>query len=114
MNRLHAVRWAGGLIFAVALTVGAPSGASAQSAADQALLERVEAAIRSASDLPADSIEVSVSDGVVTLRGALVCDGCGAGATPGGTATLEQNLGAVVRAVPGVEKVEFELEYGRR
>lgn len=77
-------------------------------------MERVEAAIRSASDLPADSIEVSVIGGVVTLRGSLVCDGCGAGATPGGTATLEQNLGAVVRAVPGVEKVEFELEYGRR
>jgi osmotically-inducible protein OsmY len=89
-----------------------PESAAAQSAADQALKARVEAALESASDVPADSIAVQVSGGVVTLVDSVACEGCGGNATPGGAATVQQSLGAVVRAVPGVERVEFRLRYG--
>lgn len=88
----------------------APSG---QSRADSLLAARVEAAIEAASDLSADSIRVEVSEGVVTLTGSVVCDDCGGTRTPGGTGTVQQSLGAVVRAVPGVERVRFDLVYRR-
>jgi BON domain len=101
------------LLAVALLTLGATS-ASAQSAKDQALKARVEAVIKAVSDIPTDSVTVSVTSGVVTLAGSLVCDRCGAGATPGGPATLEQSLAAVVRAVPGVERVEIRLRYGQR
>jgi osmotically-inducible protein OsmY len=98
------------LVFA-AVALLHPSRSWAQSAADGALKAKVEAVLGSMSDVPSDSITVQASAGVVTLSGTLVCDRCGAGATPGGTATLEQNVAAVVRAVPGVEKVEIRLKY---
>lgn len=94
-----------------------PGAASAQAPgtgatpADSALAARVTAAIEAASDVPADSIRVVASDGTVHLIGSVACDGCGGNSTPGGTGTVQQSLGAVVRAVPGVEGVRFDLRY---
>lgn len=100
------------LLAAVPTIVFTAIPAAAQTAPDTLLKARVEAALESASDVPADSITVQVSDGVVTLAGSVVCDGCGGRSTPGGTGTVQQSLGAVVRAIPGVERVEFRLRYG--
>lgn len=85
--------------------------AAAQGSPDAALESRVEAALVGASDLPADAITVEARDGVVTLTGSLVCEECGGNRTPPGVGTIQQSLGAVVRAVPGVERVEFNLQY---
>ncbi len=85
--------------------------AHAQTQTDQQLKTRVEAALAAAADVPADSITVQVEGGVVTLSGSVVCDACGGNSTPGGTGTVQQSLGAVVRAVPGVERVVFRLRY---
>jgi osmotically-inducible protein OsmY len=98
------------LVLAGAAASAAP--AAAQSTPDADLRARVEAAIASAADVPSDSITVQVRAGVVTLAGSVACDGCGGNSTPGGSATVQQSLGAVVRAVPGVEQVEFRLRYG--
>jgi len=95
------------------MLVAAPAATEAQSSADSVLTARVEAAVRAATDLPADSITVSARGGVVTLRGSLLCDGCGGNSTPGGTSTIQQSLSAVVRAVPGVQSVVFDLVYRR-
>ena len=76
---------------------------------DDVLQERVEAAIARASDVPADAITVVVIDGVVTVTGSVVCEECGGRRTPGGFGTVQQSLGAVVRAIPGVQSVEFDL-----
>lgn len=81
--------------------------------ADSVLAARVSAALAAASDLPADSISVTAESGVVTLTGSVVCDDCGGARTPGGTGTVQQSLGAVVRAVPGVREVRFVLVYRR-
>jgi hypothetical protein len=85
--------------------------AAAQSNADEALRTRVEAALAAAADLPADSISVQVQGGVVTLSGSVACEGCGGNATPGGAGTVQQSLGAVVRAIPGVTDLRFALRY---
>jgi hypothetical protein len=102
------------LLICVAMAVGLGVGgsAAAQEPGDDVLKARVEAALKAASDLPADSITVVVSQGVVTLKGSVVCDECGGGRTPGGSGTIQQSLGAVVRAVPGVRSARFELRYG--
>ena len=97
--------------FGAAVALGACGSAATQRAPDEVLKERVEAALESTSDVPADSITVEVSNGAVTLTGSVVCEGCGGRLTPGGFGTVQQSLGAVVRAIPGVESVEFELEY---
>ena len=103
------------LICVVAVaSLGAPEAAAAQSPADSALKVRIEAALVAASDVPADSITVAVSQGVVTLTGSVVCQECGGRRTPGGSGTTQQSLGAVVRAIPGVASVEFKLEYQPR
>ena len=96
---------------AFALTACASGIAGAQSDADAALEARVANAIDNASDLPVDSLSVAASDGVVRVTGSLVCADCNGMLTPGGVQTIQQSLGAVVRAVPGVERVEFDLEY---
>jgi osmotically-inducible protein OsmY len=82
-----------------------------QSGADDALEARVVAAIANASDLPADAFSVAASDGVVRITGAVACEDCGGMQTPGGIQSIQQSLGAVTRAVPGVERVEFDLEF---
>lgn len=81
--------------------------------ADSLIAARVEAALDAAADLRADSLSVAVTRGVVLITGSVVCDECGGTRTPGGTGTVQQSLGAVVRAVPGVEQVRFDLVYRR-
>lgn len=115
--RIRVVRAAGVVVLACGLGM-APEATTAQStgpanAADSVLLARVEAALAAASDLPADSITVSVAGGLVTLVGSVVCEQCGGSRTPSGSGTVQQSLGAVVRAVPGVERVSFDLVYRR-
>ena len=85
--------------------------AGAQSSANAVLEARVAAAIENASDLPNGTLSVDASDGIVTILGSVACENCGGMLTPGGVQTVQQSLGAVVRAVPGVERVEFNLEY---
>ena len=99
------------LLVALAASALVASSAAAQAAPDDALRARVEAALAAASDLPADSLTVQVQGGVVTLSGSVLCDDCGGNATPGGVGTVQQSLGAVVRAVPGVTDVRFVLRY---
>ena len=94
-----------------AIALGACGSEAAQNVPDDVLKERVEAVLEQASDVPADAITVEVSNGVVTLTGSVVCEGCGGSFTPPGFGTVQQSLGAVVRAIPGVGSVEFELEY---
>ena len=98
---------------ALAISFGAATAfsACASGVPDELLQERVEAALAAASDVPADALSVVVMDGIVTISGSVVCQECGGRRTPGGSGTVQQSLGAVVRAIPGVESVEFELEY---
>ncbi len=77
---------------------------------DAEIALRVESALRNASDLP-QGIDVQVSEGQVLISGSLQCEDCGGMRTPGNTGTIQQSLGAVVRAVPGVTEVNFELDY---
>ena len=98
-------------LLAALLALAGTATASAQTQEEAALKARVEAALATASDVPADSVTVQVSGGVVTLSGSVVCEDCGGSSTPGGSGTVQQSLGAVVRAVPGVERVEFRLRY---
>jgi osmotically-inducible protein OsmY len=101
------------LAFAAVATLAAcVSGTdNGQATADDALEARVASAIVNASDLPADAFLVAASDGVVRITGSVVCDECGGMLTPAGIQSIQQSLGAVVRAVPGVERVEFDLDY---
>ena len=96
---------------ALVISFGAAVAFSACGVPDELLQERVEAALAAASDVPADALSVVVMDGIVTISGSVVCQECGGRRTPGGSGTVQQSLGAVVRAIPGVESVEFELEY---
>ena len=113
----RSMRSAPGIHLALVACLGAATALGAcgpdvpEAPPDDVLQERVEAAIARASDVPADSITVAVSDGVVTLTGSVVCEECGGSRTPGGFGTVQQSLGAVVRAIPGVQSVEFELRY---
>jgi hypothetical protein len=111
-SRIESFRKRGGRIL-VALVACAlfTAPAAAQISSDAALRARVEAALAAASDLPADSIAVQVQGGIVTLSGSVLCDGCGGNATPGGVGTVQQSLGAVVRAIPGVTDLRFSLRY---
>lgn len=77
---------------------------------DLVLAGRVQAALESASDLPRE-LSVEVTDGVVLISGALACEDCGGNRTPGNIGTIQQSLGTVVRAVPGVTEVRFQLDY---
>ena len=111
--RSRVVRLGFTALAALALSACASSMAGAQSSADAALEARVTAAIDNASDLPSGVLTVDASDGVVRIAGSVACEDCGGMLTPGGVQTVQQSLGAVVRAVPGVERVEFDLEYAR-
>ena len=109
--RNPSVRFALAFFAAAVASLGAPASAAAQGPADASLRMRIVAALESASDLPADSLSVQVRDGVVTVTGTVVCDECGGRRTPGGSGTVQQSLGAVIRAIPGVTRVEFSLRY---
>ena len=95
-----------------ALLAACAAGVSgAQNPDDAALAARVAAAIAGTSDLPQNSLAVAADGGVVQISGSVACADCGGMLTPGGIQTIQQTLGAVVRAVPGVERVEFDLSY---
>ena len=98
-------------VLAGALTACSVNAVSGQDAADASLAARVSAALENSSDLPANALEVDVDAGRVIVSGSVACGECGGTLTPGGFASVQQSLGAVVRAVPGVEQVEFDLQY---
>jgi len=101
-------------MLACVVLAGSPRLAASQTAstrADSVLVARVVTVLESASDLPERAISVRATNGVVTLAGSVVCAECGGSSTPNGSGTVQQSLGAVVRAVPGVQGVLFELVY---
>jgi len=106
-----AVRCLAAAVVMVLLAACAAGVSGTQTSADAALEARVSAAIAGASDLPTDAFDITAEGGVVHIAGSVVCEGCGGMQTPGGIQTIQQTLGAVVRAVPGVERVEFDLTY---
>lgn len=73
---------------------------------DTELLAQVTALLGRQTDLP-PALEVSVSAGVVTIGGSLECEECAGWETPGNAGSVQQSIGAVVRAVPGVFEVQF-------
>ena len=75
---------------------------------DEQIRIQVEAVISRAADLP-QQIAVEVREGVVFISGSLDCEGCGGLRTPGNIGTVQQSLGAMVRAVTGVNAVVFDL-----
>ena len=83
---------------------------SSSATIDAQIKSRVESAIASADDLPA-GFTVEVDEGMVLIEGSVVCEGCGGLRTPGRVGSIQQSLGAIVRAVPGVMSVEFSLNY---
>lgn len=89
-----------------------PSNISeADVAIDDNIRAQVESALENAADLP-QSFTVEVNEGVVLISGSMVCEDCGGMRTPGNIGTVQQSLGGVVRAVPGVMRVDFDLSYG--
>ncbi len=106
-RRLHGI-----LVLLVALLLtscgneGETGTATGSETNDIELQRMVEDAIAAASDLP-DGLSVQVRDGVVSISGSLSCPDCGGQRTPGTLGTIQQSIGAVVRAVPGVQDVRF-------
>ena len=80
-------------------------------AIDERIKAQVESAVASAKDLPS-GFTVQVTEGIVLITGSVVCDDCGGMRTPGHIGTIQQSLGGVVRAIPGVMSVNFDLSYG--
>jgi hypothetical protein len=90
---------------------GASSEISSSAVAiDAQIKSQVESAIANADDLPS-GFTVEVDEGMVLIEGSVVCEGCGGLRTPGRVGGIQQSLGAIVRAVPGVMSVEFSLNY---
>ena len=91
-----------------------PDEVMVESPPNEVLRERVEQALMSAADVPAENITVEVNDGVVTLTASDLCQGheCPGRGTPGQVGTVQQSIGAVVRAIPGVRDVQFSLGLG--
>ena len=75
---------------------------------DEQIKSQIESAIAFSEDLP-QLIGVQVLEGVVIITGVLDCEDCGGMRTPGNLGTVQQSLGAVVRAVEGVREVIFDL-----
>jgi osmotically-inducible protein OsmY len=65
---------------------------------DAALRSQVERVLASALDVNADSVTVEATEGVVTVRGQVL------------SGFEQQSVGAIVRAVPGVSRVRFDLQ----
>ena len=75
---------------------------------DEQIKSQIEYTIALSEDLP-QQIGVQVLEGVVIITGVLDCEDCGGMRTPGNLGTVQQSLGAVVRAVEGVREVIFDL-----
>jgi osmotically-inducible protein OsmY len=100
---------AGRLSLALIVAFVATSVAYAQRRpSDEALKARVQAALVNASDVPGRDITVDVKAGVVNLTGRVPSDGMRGSAYPG--AFLQQSVGAIVRAIPGVKDVRFSVQ----
>ena len=78
---------------------------------DEEIRDQIESILARAPDIPGENITVEVQDGVVTLTSSGLCDGheCPGTNTPAGIWTLDQQVGAMVRLVPGVVGVRLEL-----
>ena len=92
------------LCLAVAFLVGVASGVSGCAArrtdsatGDAVLRARVEAALAGAADVDGAAITVQARGGVVTLTGRVA------------SGTEQQSVGAIVRAIPGVNDVRFSM-----
>lgn len=83
---------------------------AADVAVDDGIRTQVESALASAADLPG-GFTVEVNEGIVLISGSMACEDCGGLRTPGNIGTVQQSLGGVVRAVPGVMRVDFDLSY---
>lgn len=62
------------------------------------LQSRIEQALATAMDVDADTLTVEATSGVVTVRGQVA------------SGFEQQSVGAIVRAVPGVTRVRFEMQ----
>jgi osmotically-inducible protein OsmY len=62
------------------------------------LQTRIEQALADALDVDADTVTVEVARGVVTVRGQVA------------SGFEQQSVGAIVRAVPGVTQVRFDIQ----
>ena len=99
------------LLLAVLASCSDPMPADAGAVISDADLQaRVQTVLANATDLPGSALQVEVNQGQVTIRGSLDCADCGGTGTPAGSGTVQQSLGAVVRAVPGVTDVVFQLQ----
>lgn len=78
---------------------------------DGRIKSQVESAIVGAPDLPG-GFTVEVDGGLVSIGGSLACEDCGGMRTPANIGSIQQTLGAIVRSVPGVRQVQFDLDYG--
>ena len=94
------------LVVGLVLAVGAPSVAlvsgcaahqTSRVSSDEALSDRVTAALAAATDVDAGAIRVETGGGVVTLTGRV------------SSGFEQQSVGAIVRAIPGVSEVRFAL-----
>ena len=89
-----------------------------ESPPDEVLKERVEGALMNSSDIPGEDIRVEVDEGVVMLTASNLCqdpqdpEECPGRSTPGRLGTVQQSIGAVLRAIPGVKDVQFSLGLG--
>jgi len=89
-----------------------PGAASTERPIDDVRIKsQVESAIVGAADLP-DGFSVTVDGGLVSIGGTLACEDCGGMRTPANIGSIQQTLGAIVRSVPGVRQVQFDLDYG--
>lgn len=77
-----------------------------QGITDADLLAAIAALLAQQTDLPS-GLAVVVNAGRVTISGSLECADCAGWETPGTAGTVQQSVGAVVRAVPGVVDVRF-------
>ncbi|NQV69876.1 MAG: BON domain-containing protein [Pseudohongiella sp.] len=96
------------LFFLIALSA-CDSGRDADAiSSDDQLKAQVEAAFASTSDVP-QGLSIEVSQGKAVISGSLSCEDCAGMSTPANYGTIQQSLGAIARAVPGITGVEFSL-----
>ncbi|MDE0829445.1 MAG: BON domain-containing protein [Vicinamibacterales bacterium] len=86
------------LLPAGACAARGPDQTSEARPADAVLRSWVERVLASALDVNADTLTVEASEGVVTVGGRVV------------SGFEQQSVGAIVRAVPGVTRVRFDLQ----
>lgn len=100
----------GSLFFFSLIALSACDGGPAEESvsSDGRLKAQVEAALASTSDVP-QGLNIEISQGHAHISGSLSCEDCGGMRTPGNIDTIQQSLGAIVRAVPGITDVEFSF-----